>query len=239
MRNISFTEKEIYHIYNRGVEKRNIFLDEEDRFRFVHNLFEFNDEAPAANIYYKENILTNKNQSYETKSRKIEIETKRRKLIVDILIFVLMPNHFHLLLRQRQGEGIAQFMHKLGIGYTMYFNKKYERVGSLFQGTYKAVLARRDAHLLYLPYYIHLNSLDLKFPEWRTGEIKNYKEAMNFLENYRWSSYLDYIGKKNFPSVTQRKFLTEFLGGPKKYKEETGKWLKERKLEEIEDLILE
>ena len=130
-------------------------------------------------------------------------------------------------------------MQKLGTGYTMSFNQKYERSGSLFQGTYKAILVEKDSHFIYLPYYIHLNSLDIKFPEWREREIKNYKEAMDFLENYHWSSFPDYIGKKNFPSVTQRKILLEFFGGPEQYKKDTIKWLKEMNLEGIKDLILE
>ncbi len=235
MRNINFVNEEIYHIYNRSVETRDIFSDDEDRFRFIHDLFEFNDEAPAVNLYYKKSSL--QFQSYEAKLRKIEREP--RKILVDILVFCLMPNHFHLLLRQIKENGIPEFMHKLGTGYTNYFNQKYKRSGSLFQGTYKAVLVEKDAHFIHLPYYIHSNSLDIKFPEWREREIKNYKEVMEFLENYRWSSFPDYIGKKNFPSVTQREFLLDFFGGSEQYKKDTVKWLKEMDLEEIKDLTLE
>ncbi len=233
MRNIRFVNEGIYHVYNRSVEKREIFVDDQDRFRFIHDLFEFNDEAPAVNFYYKRPLI----QSYEAKPRKIE--QQKRKLLVEILAFVVMPNHFHLLLRQIKENGISNFMHKLGTGYTMYFNQKYERAGSLFQGTYKAVLVNQEAHFIHLPYYIHFNPLDLKFPEWRDREIKNYKQAMKFLENYRWSSFLDYIGKKNFPSVTQREFLNEFFEGPENYKKDAMKWLKEMDLEEIEDFTLE
>jgi len=233
MRNIRFVNEGIYHVYNRSVEKREIFVDDQDRFRFIHDLFEFNDEAPAVNFYYKRPLI----QSYEAKPRKIE--QQKRKLLVEILAFVVMPNHFHLLLRQIKENGISNFMHKLGTGYAMYFNQKYERAGSLFQGTYKAILVNQEAHFIHLPYYIHFNPLDLKFPEWRDREIKNYKQAMKFLENYRWSSFLDYIGKKNFPSVTQREFLNEFFEGPENYKKDAMKWLKEMDLEEIEDFTLE
>ena len=233
-----FVDNRIYHIYNRGVEKRNVFLDKQDHFRFVHDLFEFNDEAPAINIYYKLPQL----QSYEVELRKIgnkKEERQPRKLLVEILSFCLMPNHFHLLIKQKVDGGVIQFMQKLGTGYTNYFNKKYKRVGSLFQGRFKAVLVEEEAHFIHLPYYIHLNPLDLKFPEWRNKEIKNYKEVMKFLENYRWSSFLDYLGKKNFPSVTQREFLNEFFGGLKQYKKDITKWLKEIDLEEIKEIILE
>ncbi len=160
-------------------------------------------------------------------------------MLVDILAFCLMPNHFHLLIKQKVENGVVKFMQKLGTGYTMSFNEKYERSGSLFQGTYKAVLVEKDSHFIHLPYYIHSNPLDMKFPEWRNKEIKNYKEAMKFLENYRWSSFPDYIGKKNFPSVTQREFLLDFFKGTEQYKKDTLKWLEEMDLEEIKDSTLE
>jgi len=242
-----FADDQIYHIYNRGVEKRNIFLDDQDRFRFIHDLFEFNDETPAANIYYKRN-KSHEFQSYEVKPRKIDkIDREPRKTLINILAFCLMPNHFHLLLQQTKENGIVKFMQKIGTGYTMSFNQKYERSGSLFQGTYKAVLVEKDAHFIHIPHYIHLNSLDLKFPEWRNKEQKQsyevkprkIEEAMKFLENYRWSSFLDYIGKKNFPSITSRNFLSEFFEGPEQYKKDTLEWLKEMDLEEIKDLTLE
>ena len=133
-------------------------------------------------------------------------------------------------------------MQKLGTGYTMYFNQKYERVGSLFQGRFKAVAVLKEKHLLYLPFYIHLNCLDLIEPDWRNGKIENFKKAINFLESYHWSSYLDYIGKKNFPSVTQRQFLLKCLGGEKEYEESTVEWLKEmnkEQLQEIQNLTFE
>lgn len=234
MKRIKAATGEIYHIYNRGVEKRNIFLDEEDYFRFVHDLFEFNDEAPALNLAYH---FKTKKQFKEVGLPKIN--RGPRKLLVELLIFCLMPNHIHLILKQKRENGITEFMRKLGTGYTNYFNQKRKRVGPLFQGKYKIVHLNRDSHFIHLPYYIHLNPLDLKFPEWGEGKIKNYKAVIKFLESYRWSSFLDYIGKKNFPSVTQREFLMKFFGGPEQYKKDTIEWIKERSFEEITDLILE
>ena len=235
MKNPKFVDGQIYHIYNRGVDKRKIFLDDSDHFRFTHDLFEFNDTEPALNLYYK---LPNY-QSYEVSLRKIKNDRKPRELLVEILAFCLMPNHFHLLIKQKQDNGITDFMRKLGTGYTNYFNKKYNRAGSLFQGLFKAILVNREPHFIHLPFYIHVNPLDLIAPEWRKGEIKNIKKAINFLENYRWSSFLDYIGKNNFPSVTRREFLLEFFGGPEQYKKDILLWLKKRDVEEIKDLTLE
>lgn len=229
MKRPAFVINEIYHIYNRGVDKRNIFLDDHDRFRFIHDLYEFNDEQPAQNIYYR-NI-------YEVSPRKIE--QPRRKLLVEMLAFCLMNNHFHFLLRQKRENGISKFMRKLGTGYTIYFNQKYERSGALFQGLFKAVLVKEESQLLHLPYYIHFNPLDFIVPRWRDGEIKDINKAIKFLETYRWSSYLDYIGINNFPSVTHRDFLLKFFDGVTVYKQETIYWLKSMNLERVKDLLLE
>lgn len=232
MKKVEFVEDEIYHICSRGVDKRTIFLDDKDRFRFIHDLYEFNDEELATNLYYKKPHL----QSYEIRSHKIKYE---RKTIVEILAFVLMPNHYHLLLKQLGDGSISEFMRRLGIGYAMYFNQKYQRTGTLFEGRFRRVLVEKEAHFIHLPFYIHANPLDLKFPEWREKKIRNYKMAMSFLENYRWSSFPDYIGKKNFPSVTQREFLTECIGKPKAYKITTLTLLKEMDLGTIQKVALE
>ena len=233
MQKPQFVENQIYHIYNRGVEKRDTFLDDKDYLRFIHDLFEFNDRDPAFNVAYYFN-----SKSKEVKSQYLEKERKPRKLLVEILLFTLMPNHFHLLLKQKQENGIVKFMQKLGTGYTNYFNKKYDRVGGLSQGRFKAVLINEEAHFIHIPFYFHTNPIDLIYGsstsiDWR-GQIE-------FLENYRWSSFLDYIGKKNFPSVTSRKFLLEFWGGEKEYRKETEKWLRERdkNIDKIKEITLE
>lgn len=236
MKKPQFVNNEIYHIYNRGVEKRNIFLNQQDYFRFIHDLFEFNDKNPSLNTLFYFNQL-GKPPIISKKQR------KPRKLLVEILAFCLMPNHFHLLLKQRREGGLVCFMQKLGTGYTNYFNKKHDRVGGLFQGRFKAVHVDQQQHFDFLLYYIHLNPLDLMEPGWRNGEIKNYQKAIISLSSYRWSSHLDYLGKKNFPSVTQREFPLNVLGGGKNYKESIEKWLKEisrkREEENFKKLILD
>lgn len=216
---------EIYHIYNRGVDKRDVFLDDQDRFRFVHDLFEFNDTVPAGKWHESEIGSPNMRPKRDT--------------VVDVLAFCLMPNHFHLMLRQKQEHGVSEFMKKLGIGYTYYFNKRYNRDGSLFQGKYKLVHIAEQNHFQHLPYYIHLNPLDLIYPDWRDGTITDTEKALRFLEQYRWSSYLDYAGKKNFPSVTQREFLAYTLESPDKQRQNMMEWVQREEFENIEHLSLE
>src|SRR3989344_4291689 len=121
-----FANGQFYHVYNRGTDRRRIFMDDKDRFRFIHDLFEFND----ANI-----ILNN---TYYWGRIPIGKERKPRKILVDIVAYALMPNHYHLLLQQRRDNGISLFLQKLGSGYTSYFNLRHERSGVLFQGKYKA-----------------------------------------------------------------------------------------------------
>lgn len=123
-------------------------------------------------------------------------------------------------------DGIFRLMKRTNMGYAHYFNGKYERRGALFEGRYKCIPVSTDAHFIHIPYYIHFNPLDLKFPEWRERNLKDYKKAVNFLERYRWSSHLDYLGKKNFPSVTSREFLLEFFGGSEGYQKSIVQWLK-------------
>lgn len=239
MRREKIANGNICHIYNRGVEKRTVFLDDKDYLRYVHDLFEFNDSEPTINTAYHLAKRT-PGGSIEVGLRYIgKQERKPRKLLVDLLAFCLMPNHVHLMVRQRVEGGVTEFMRKLGTGYTNYFNKKRERVGPLFQGKYKFVRVARDEHLLHLPYYIHANPLDIKFPGWRDRKLSDWKRATEFLESYRWSSYQDYVGKKNFPSVTQREFLLNLFGGTRDYKTDMARWLKDMSLETIEGITLE
>ena len=223
---------QLIHVLNRGVDKRTIFLDDQDRFRFIHDLFEFNNQEKVKNTFYFFR------KSSDIERRYIDSPTNR-KLLVDVHAFCLMPNHYHLLISRRVENAIPQFMKKLNMGYSKYFNEKYKRKGTLFEGRYKSVAITDESHFNHIPYYIHLNPLDLIAPEWRENELKNYKKALEFLNSYRWSSHLDYLGNKNFPSVTQRNLLLEILGGQENYKTSISQWLKNIELENIKESTLE
>ena len=244
MKKPQFSNNEIYHIYNRGVEKRDIFLDKQDYFRFINSLAEFNDIKPAlpSNIRY---LLRNPSQTTSLDIEKrldvvnLNNLNREKEPLVEILAFCLMPNHYHLLARQLIDGGVVKFMKKLGSGYANYFNLKRKRVGPLFQGRFKAILVDKDEYLQYLSLYIHLNPLDLTSPEWRDSKIYNLQKTLDFLTNYQWSSYLDYMGKDNFPLITNREFLLSISNGTNNFKRNTIEFIESLNLEKIRDLILE
>lgn len=202
-------DQPIYHVFNRGVEKRDIFIDTRDYLRFLQNLYEFNNKLP---------VIT-RTLNYE--EEKLTIRSEPRDTLVDIFAFCLMPNHFHLMIREKELGNLTEFMRKLGSGYTNYFNKKYERVGHLFQGKYRSVLLETESHFSHLPHYIHLNPIDL-FPKDRP------EEKLTKLGRYRWSSFPHYAGKENFGEIIDSKFLKDYLGNAEHVQKETLGWIKER-----------
>ncbi|MBI4121377.1 MAG: transposase [Candidatus Ryanbacteria bacterium] len=199
-RKIEFSVGEFYHVYNRGVDKRNIFLDDGDNERFLRLLYITNSSLP---VVYK-----------EVKNKKlIDIDVGER--IVAIGAYALMRNHIHLLVKEIRENGLSLCMEKLTTAYAKYFNKKYDRVGTLFQGRFKAEHVDRDEYLKYLYSYIHLNPIKMIDTGWKSGGIRNAKRAEQFLIDYKYSSYQDYIGvnrperlilsKKEFPRYFDRR----------------------------------
>lgn len=136
-----------------------------------------------------------------------------------------MRDHYHLLISERVEGGTSLFMRKVNIAYANYFNIRYARSGTLFQSRTKKVPITTDAQFNYILHYIHLNPLDyLKGAgDWRlrskTG-IASAREALAYLDSYRWSSHLDYVGIRNFPSLTDRHLIAPLLGDPKSYEKQ-------------------
>ncbi|MDD2657985.1 MAG: transposase [Candidatus Pacebacteria bacterium] len=201
---------ELWHVMNHSIEGRDLFLDSQDYARFVHNLYEFNDTAPAGNVY----------RLFDSSGMRDFVGPSfrnERELLVQIHGWVLMKDHFHLLLSELVENGISMFLRKVNVGYAKYINERYERKGTLFQARTKKILIAQEAHFLYILHYLHLNPLDYLpgAEKWRIrskSSIKNMSEALNYLDTYRWSSYLDYSGKKNFPSILMTFLFTDALG---------------------------
>jgi putative transposase len=227
-RKVEFINGEIYHVIMRGVDRRQIFMDDEDRWRGIFGLYEFNNansvtirEQREKRKQLKESIKQFSRDRDSGKLPRVPVsgenreifnsESDPRKRLVDIFAFVFMQNHIHLLLRQRTHNGLSLFARKFGVGYAMYFNSKYERKGALFQGRFEAKIIGDDEYLKTIFLYIHTNPVSIINPGWKETGIKNVKEAIDFLEKYRWSSYLDYLSKNNFPSVSCRDFLSRIF----------------------------
>jgi len=140
MRKVNLAVGEIYHIFNRGVDKRIIFNDQKDLERFFLSMVSFNSVEPVGSLY---------EQSFQ--------KDKIKKPLVNFIAYNLLPNHFHFILEQVSEGGISEFMKRLQGGYTWYFNKKHKRSGSLFQGTFKSKHIDSNEYLLHLSAYINLN----------------------------------------------------------------------------------
>src|SRR3989344_3011502 len=184
---------DFYHVYNRGVEKRDIFTDDAERARFVLGLYEFNDAAHVWNLgrYYEQ---------HDGDLTPI-IRKRERDELVDVIAFALMKNHYHLLLREKQDGGISAFMQKQGAGFTRYFNERHDRVGALFQGVYRVKHVPADALLEYMLVYLHLNPLGLSARRVPKTKVPGAADARKRLASYRWSSYHDYVGRETYPEV--------------------------------------
>ena len=160
-----FIENGHYHVYNRGVEKREIFMDSQDYSVFLNYLREYLDP---------------------TGSDPHPLSTQ-----LNLLAFCLMPNHFHLLIKQSSTDGVTKLLRAVSTRYVMYFNKKYDRVGSLFQGKYKAILVQEDPYLLHLSRYIHLNPHPGSDPK-----LYKYSSYGNYLERTyaQWLNTKEILG---------------------------------------------
>ena len=177
-----------YHIYNRGVEKRNIFEDDQDYKVFLRYLKEYLEPKDKASLRKK---LADPKISWKEKDKFLKLLALNNFYQeIDLVCFCLMPNHFHFLVKQKSLRGIEVFMKSFATRYVMYFNKKHDRVGGLFQDAYKAVLVSADEQLLHLTRYIHLN------PFKNTQNILQVLQG-DSLQNkeYKYSSLPAYLGR--------------------------------------------
>src|SRR3989344_5157883 len=181
MRKIQFANGEYYHIYNRGVDKRAVFNNNNDYERFFKSMKEFNVVEPIGSIYER-SFSRSQFGSLASKLASGSVG------LVKFICYCLNPNHYHFLVQQVADDGIKKFMHRIGTGYTKYFNEKYERNGSLFQGSYKIVHIDSNEYLLHLSAYINLND-KVHFSQHQLGSLAS---KLDFK-----SSWNDYDSAKN------------------------------------------
>jgi putative transposase len=190
MRNTVFFNSGFFHVYNRGVDGRDIFFDNADRWRFLNSITKINSIGlRSVNKIGGEFFGMNADQPY-----------------VKIHAFTLMPNHYHFILEQLVENGISIFMGRLSNSFTKYFNYRYERSGRLFENPFQAIQVNDERYLTHLMRYIHLNPLSIYKPNWKSDGIDDWKDANAFLMHYPWSSYSDYLATQKFSFLT-----TEFL----------------------------
>lgn len=206
------------HILNRGVDKRKIFLSEGDYIRFVYNCYDFNNTKNAIESYYR-----------RRKKAMSDVRRPTKDEIVDIISWSLLPNHFHILVQEKVDGGASLFSKKIVGGYTKYFNENNDRNGVLFQGRSKIIRVKRDEHFLYLPFYIMANPVGLIAPNYKTKGIKNFKKAIKFLEDYRYSSLNDFVDEGDFAFMANAEaFFKVFNSNKKQFKKDFREWLKEQ-----------
>lgn len=184
-----FANNQFYHVFNRGVEKRSIFNDKRDYDRFIRVLKYYRSKDQHIRFSFRKRLIG---------SEKGELS---ELLFAEIVSYCLMPNHFHLLLKQASDNGITKFLSKLTNSYTKYFNTRYERIGPLFQGSFKAIRIESDEQLIHVCRYIHLNPM-IDFL------AKN-------LKNYIFSSYPEYLGINR--GFCHKKYILDGFSSPEKY----------------------
>ena len=195
MRKKPLANNEYYHIYNRGVDKREVFSDDRDYFRFLLSINLLNDRKDGMMIKWRDYQRCVKNANVDDF---LKLNFRNREYLVDIISYCLMPNHYHFVLKQNVEKGIERFLQKLGTSYTKYFNKKYHRNGSLFQGTFKSSHISSTGLLLRMAVYASCNS-----------EI----HKVDIARDYPWCSFAAHAGRQKNDIINNSMFIGHFREG--------------------------
>src|SRR3989344_2537781 len=211
IRKVSFVFGEYYHIYNRGNSKQKIFHNKGDYLYFLKLLHVLNQKE---------------NKQLRDHIHNIFVSHKDDNPLVAIGAYVLMPNHFHILITPTEDGNVSKYMQKVCTGYVMYYNQKYKRSGSLFEGKFKSQHANNDRYLKYLFSYIHLNPVKLIDKNWKEKGIKNIQKTFDFLDSYEYSSYLDYVTPEARPQgiILKVKAFPNYFPSRKEFKSEILEW---------------
>jgi len=217
-------EGETYHIYNRGAHKLDIFKDQTDYVRFLLLLLLANRNEP---LNLRDLFSKYKGRTFA----EIFENEKNDHFYVEVLSYALMPNHFHLVLRQKAENGITDYMKRISVAYTMYYNLKHNHSGVLFQGRFKSQHIDSESYFRYIFSYVHLNPLDLFDPSWKMDGLNDIVSARQFLHTYPYSSFMDISGNLRpessiLSAASRPDFMTnqnDFTEYVKWYKEENTK----------------
>ena len=226
MRKNKFVTGEFYHVYNRGTDKRRVFIDEYDYGRFLQSMEEFNSLKPIGSIYENSFVKINMERQFGNRTSKF------KQPLVKIVCYHLNANHFHLILRQEAKNGISEYLKRVAGGYTKYFNSRWRRNGVLFQGKFKANHISSNEYLLHLSAYVNLNDrLHTK-----TSQLEKNKNRSS------WHQYTEILTNPIIPCSTN--IILDQFKNQKKYELfalESLKSIKERKKQdkELVDILID
>lgn len=209
---IDFEKSIPFHLIIRAVEKREIFANQEDCYRFIFQMYATNIGRPVPNIHRQEIIKAAKSllSGEEVSGKFIIVE---HPPLVNILSFVLVVTHNHLILVSNAENGISKYIQKLKTGFAMYFNFKHNRHGNLFERPYKIIPIQTNFQLDAVLRYVNVkNVLDVYQPRWQEKGLKDEKEAFKFLNQYQFSSFPDLFSKRNSKILAPRSILEKYLG---------------------------
>jgi putative transposase len=195
-----FANEECYHVFNRGVDKRDIFSDVKDYQRFLIAMDLLNDAEDGLMIEWRDFKKSNPKKSMDSF---LKGTFRKREPLVEILAYCLNPNHFHFILRQLQNRGVEKFLHKIGTSHTKYFNKKNKRSGALFQGVFKSTHIDSNEYLLHLSAYVNKN---------------NFIHGYNKNDNWPFSSLADYLGQRKNSLIKNKKLILGQFKNTNEYK---------------------
>lgn len=187
---IPLANDEFYHVFNRGVAKLPIFHTKRDYQRFLFTLDYYRFREPPMKLSYFFQL------SVEDRNKLLDSLYKNADTLIELYCYCLMPNHYHMLMRQVTDGGISLFFRRIQDSYTKYLNIKIDRVGPLFQGTFKAVRITKDEQFLHVSRYIHVNPF--------TAFIVHQKDIWE----YPWSSLRFYVDQA-IPTFVNTSFILD------------------------------
>lgn len=203
MRYENFAPDEHYHVFGRGTGQEKIFIDEYDQIRFIFLITHFQSPIRVFNTgWYTKSFV--KKGSFNVNENKTDELIKNRS--VELISFALMPNHFHLLVKNLEDGVLSVYMHRVLTAYSKYFNAKYNKKGHVFEGPFKTVHVSNNTQLLHLSAYIHKNPKEI--PHWE-----------NTYDKYPYSSYQDYIGLNRWGNLLSSDIVLKQFKDQTKYKD--------------------
>ncbi len=203
MRYENFAKNEHYHVFGRGIGKEKIFIDDQDKVRFIFLITHFQSPTKIYNVSWCTQAFIKKGSFSTTEDRVSEILKNRS---IELVAFVLMPNHFHLLIQNMEDSILSVYMHRVLTAYGKYFNAKYKKKGHVFESPFKAIRVKNNIQLLHLSAYIHKNPKDIRGWE-------------NTYNKYPYSSYQDYIGLNRWGNFLSPDIVLKQFKDQTKYKD--------------------